>query len=392
MNQYFDMNDTVYDITEKYPQLIPYLVNLGFTPLSNEIMRKTVAKTIRLEMALKTKHIDLTTCEKQMVSVIENGLDLTENSTDTKQHAYRIAGLIPCPNRQAVMDALEQFVKENSQDISLDLHPASQGHDWLVEEIKAGKFADAYLCAGYDGLFTAGDLLPYFKNNTYTAVSHSLNSVYENVQPTVMNEDVTMIGGVPAVISVNLKQLKELRIPQSWLDLLRPEYEGKVSFPVSDVDMFDCILLGFSKKYGLEKTALLGKSLLEDLHPASVVKKQNSVSAPAISIVPYFFATLMKDNKDVKIIWPIDGAILNPLFLTVRSDKQEQLKQLTTYICGKDFGEVFSTGGKFSVTSKEVNEEDHHIIWCGYDVLFEGKASTLLAQAKEAFFSKGEKA
>ena len=72
MNEYFSMNDKVYDVTERYPQLIDLFAAKGFTNLKNEAMRKTIGKTISIELALKSKNIDAELFEREMIELIEN--------------------------------------------------------------------------------------------------------------------------------------------------------------------------------------------------------------------------------------------------------------------------------------------------------------------------------
>lgn len=55
MENYFKLTDTIYDITEKYPEMIALLAANGFEPLKNDAMRKTMGKTISLETALRSK-------------------------------------------------------------------------------------------------------------------------------------------------------------------------------------------------------------------------------------------------------------------------------------------------------------------------------------------------
>jgi hypothetical protein len=40
-----DLNKTVYELTEEYPELIDILVDLGFLGIANPIMRKTHGQT-----------------------------------------------------------------------------------------------------------------------------------------------------------------------------------------------------------------------------------------------------------------------------------------------------------------------------------------------------------
>ena len=59
MYKYFDIKDKVYDITEKYPETIDVFVANGFKQFANEDMRKSMGKAISLEMALKSKRINI---------------------------------------------------------------------------------------------------------------------------------------------------------------------------------------------------------------------------------------------------------------------------------------------------------------------------------------------
>lgn len=53
MNRYFELSEKVYDITERYPQVLDLLISKGFDNLRNETMRKTLGKAISLDQALK---------------------------------------------------------------------------------------------------------------------------------------------------------------------------------------------------------------------------------------------------------------------------------------------------------------------------------------------------
>ena len=48
MNKYFDIKDKVYDVTEKYHELIEVLANAGFENLRNDMMRKSMGKLLSI--------------------------------------------------------------------------------------------------------------------------------------------------------------------------------------------------------------------------------------------------------------------------------------------------------------------------------------------------------
>ena len=45
----------VFELTEAFPESIPILKELGFAPITNPVMRKTVARKINLAQAAKSK-------------------------------------------------------------------------------------------------------------------------------------------------------------------------------------------------------------------------------------------------------------------------------------------------------------------------------------------------
>jgi hypothetical protein len=49
---------TVGRVLDVYPQLLPVLIELGFTPLRNPVLRATVARTVRLEAAARMQGMD----------------------------------------------------------------------------------------------------------------------------------------------------------------------------------------------------------------------------------------------------------------------------------------------------------------------------------------------
>ena len=50
MNQYFKSNDTIYELTQAYPETIAILVSNGFENMQNAAMRESLGKTITLDV------------------------------------------------------------------------------------------------------------------------------------------------------------------------------------------------------------------------------------------------------------------------------------------------------------------------------------------------------
>ncbi|MGT2716046.1 DUF1858 domain-containing protein [Streptococcus respiraculi] len=68
-----DLSIPVAQVIEAHPEVLDILVELGFTPLANPLMRNTLGKTVSLKQGAKMKGIDLA----RIQSTLEwNGYDV----------------------------------------------------------------------------------------------------------------------------------------------------------------------------------------------------------------------------------------------------------------------------------------------------------------------------
>ncbi len=143
MNKYFDIKDKVYDITEKYPETIQVFVANGFEPLANETMRKLMGKTISLEMACKSKRVNLELFVEKLIEAIEQNRKSVDSSLIEKREKekadVKMAGILPCPIRVPLLEGFNAWIEENKERLNLnieyDLKSAHMGVSWLREGI-----------------------------------------------------------------------------------------------------------------------------------------------------------------------------------------------------------------------------------------------------------------
>src|SRR5690606_34221163 len=174
MNKYFDIKDKVYDITEKYPETIDIFVANGFEQLKNETMRKLMGKTISLEMACKTKKVNVELFEQKLVEAIEqNRVSVDDALAATKQEVdgdIRIDGVLPCPIRIPLLEGFNAWMEEHKDDfgftVNYELKSANLGLDWIIEKVKTGNpdnLSDLFMSAGFD-LFFDKELMGKYKD------------------------------------------------------------------------------------------------------------------------------------------------------------------------------------------------------------------------------------
>lgn len=407
-NTYFKIEDTLFDITQKYPETILIFTSHGFPQMENEESRNTFGKSINLKTALNLKKINIEEFSTLLIEVIhqkKEGEEGTSLNNSNSKNSIKIEGLLPCPVRIPLLDALESFLEDKKEElkninINYELKAASMGLDWLKNSIEnedlESKISDLFISAGFD-LFFDKNLIGKFKDKDVFADISDLDRYNKDFQNDYLNlkdpkKHYSMIGVVPAVFLVNTNELKGREIPKTWEDLLKPEFENSISLPVSDFDLFNAILLNIHKKYGEEGVEKLGKNLLQSMHPAQMVKSATQkLNVPAITIMPYFFTKTIKEGGSMQAVWPEDGSIISPLFMLTKKEKRNMLKPIVDLFSSKKVGEILSHKGLFPSTSPEVDnkvDEKNRYMWLGWDYIYNNDIGALIKECED-IFNKG---
>lgn len=408
MNPYFSLSDKVYNITEKYPELIDLLASNGFENLRNEMMRKTLGKTISIETALLSKKIDPALFEKQMIEMIERTRpSLSTGLSDAKHEGggeIKVEGVLPCPIRVPLLEKLEQWISKQPITIDYDLKAASMGVDWIKERLQSSEddsvLYDVFLSAGFD-LFFDKNLMGKFKeSDAFIDISglKSLHSDFDNESIDLKDPkgQYSVIGVVPAIFMVNKSLLGDRPFPKSWADLLKPEFENTIALPMKDLDLLNAVLLNIYKNHGEDGVRKLGRGLLTNMHPAQMVKshiKKKENAMPVISVMPYFFTQMIGDNSPFTPVWPEDGAIISPIFLLTKAKTKEKTKAFVDFMFSKEVGELMSANGKFPSTHPDVDNQltkDQTFMWLGWDYINTHDIGSLLIETEKMFYDAKE--
>lgn len=393
-NKYFDIKESLYDITERYNEATELLISLGFNNLKDENMRKAFGKSISLQDALKLKKINVDLFMEQLTEKIESK-EITDKS---KNETITIKGVLPCPVKVPLAEAFENFISQNKFDFNLDyeLKAASMGIDWIKKDMdnkSIDEIPDLFISAGFE-LFFDKNLLGKFKSeNLFEDITgiedynEDLNNDYMSLQDP--NKQYSMVAVVPAVFLVNKDELNGRKVPESWEDILSEEFENSVSLPVSDFDLFNSILLSIYNQYGEDGVKKLGRSFQKSLHPSEMVKSHiKKFNKPAVSIMPYFFTWMAKEGSPMVFVWPKDGAIISPIFMLSKIDKKDKLKPIVDFFASKATGEILAHKGKFPSVNPNVDNmipKENKYMWLGWDFIKNLDVSSLIKDCEEIF-------
>jgi len=404
--KYFDENSTLWEIVEKYPQTIPVFTSNGFPQMAEPVKRQKFAKTINLKMALMLKQLDFAMFSNLLQEAIESQTEqvdatLASGKNSDSAEALNVVGLLPCPVRLPLLEQFNHFIKEYSQQsgiqINHELKAASMGLDWVEKNLRgvqaAADLPDLFISAGFD-MFFDEEMIGKFKRENVFADSTQLtkfNSDFSTISLQDPQKHYSLLGVVPAVFLINKKELGERPLPRSWADILDPSFEKRVSLPVGDFDLFNGILLNIHKQYGDAGVTKLGRSLLESMHPSQMVKSDRQKNnKPIVTIMPYFFTKMVKDDGPMLAVWPEDGAIISPIFMLSKQNKLAKLQPVIDFFASREVGEILSHSGLFPSVHPAVDNHipaENQYMWLGWDYIYSHDISGLIRHCEQLFNS-----
>ncbi|MEG1365081.1 MAG: ABC transporter substrate-binding protein [Cetobacterium sp.] len=370
-----DMN--IREILEKFPESIDVFTNNGFKGLDDERVLEVLEK-ITLREALKLKKSDL----NSFMALIEESI--TTEPRKNKEDAVSLMGLLPCPVRIPLLEGFKKFL-DNNPDINVNnkLKAASSGLAWL----DLNNLADMFISAGFDLFFEKERMGKFKAEGLFKDITgiEKYNSDFENETISLKDPygDYSMLGVVPAIFLVNKDIIGDRPMPTSWKDILDPKFKKSVSLPIADFDLFNAILVNIYKNFGEEGVRALGNNLLESMHPAQMVGS----NGPAITIMPYFFSKMIKEDGPMSVVWPEEGAIISPIFMLTKKSKEKELKKIAEFMSGEAVGNIISQQGLFPSVNPNVKNptSGKPMMWVGWDYIYNNDIGKLIKHCEEIF-------
>lgn len=383
-----DSNATLYDLLTEHPELIPVFTANGFEQVTEPEKLATIGRRLTLEQAVKLKN-------KSLSSFLEL---LHEVYTPSKQHfteTLTFSAALPCPVKTPLEEGvatIAALLAEQGIDLQSDLRAASQGVDWIADSMtELDGMRDLYLSAGFDAFMEESRFRKRAQTTAYVAAleTTTVNDSFNQMGIMDPNQVYGVIAVVPAVFMVNRNLLGDLPVPTTWDELLSEPYAGKVALPVGDFDLFNSILITLHKIYGLDGIHRLKRAMHESLHPAQMVKSgQQKNSSHAITVLPYFFTRMIMPGSRMEVVWPTDGAIISPIFMTAKESAVEKCRPLTQFLNSAEVGEILSHRGLFPSTHPGVDNRlnaDQKFIWVGWDYIYSINVEETLKRCLDVF-------
>ncbi|ALB46789.1 ABC transporter substrate-binding protein [Clostridium beijerinckii] len=191
------------------------------------------------------------------------------------------------------------------------------------------------------------------------------------------------------VMAVDLTKLNNRNIPTSWGELLNSSFKKEVAIRGKRGKYCETTLLAIYKDYGMDGIMKLKELVGFGGHPAEMVKNAGKgiENSPTISVIPYFYARLLKNNKNVKIVWPEEGAIVSPVTLLVQNDISNMLENVVNYFTSEQVQNVCKDAAlpHPMYYLEYLKENNYKLNWLGWDFISNNDINKLLPKLNKCF-------
>ncbi|ADP69786.1 hypothetical protein Rvan_0504 [Rhodomicrobium vannielii ATCC 17100] len=146
----------------------------------------------------------------------------------------------------------------------------------------------------------------------------------------------------PFVLLIDRTQIGSLPVPRRWADLMEPDYRGQVVFGgwkredqrrYSAYNKF--FLLAMAKEFGLDGVRRLVANVPGLMHSAQMPRLAGTdASMGGIYVLPWSMADMCPRRDRTQVVWPEDGALAYPLWLTVKAARANAVAPLVDYFHG----------------------------------------------------------
>lgn len=336
-----------------------------------------------------------------MISNIEKDIEALINEEDMKKNRLEFLGQVPCPIKPAFKEeydilAREYFEETGKQFFSYVPTSCGDGTDRQkgLSNILMANTIDEIPDIGVS--FTMGDycnskIIKDYVSKGYfeSAIDVDQCEMLKGVNLKDPYNAFSTLAIFASVIMVDKRKIKDLPIPKKWNDLLDPVYKDSIAIPGGHGDISVLYPMYVYKEHGEEGLEKLEHNVCNVLHGSKVAKiagTNNSEGAP-IYVVSWFFAKACANTDYIEIIWPEEGAYIEPEIMIVKKDLPEDLNKIVDFMKSEKVSKIFADN-YFISTYKGIDNklpEDAKFKWIGWDYIFENPVEKFKDKVQNKF-------
>jgi ABC-type Fe3+ transport system substrate-binding protein len=382
------LNATLNDIFTSYPETLPVFVNAGLEMVADVGLRASFGTVVTLRTLLKARDLNSDLFCRRLDEAIAEAA-----RTARKQAAPEAVGsplnlfaLLPCPLKVPLEEAFEAYLDTLPPDKRSSFTYALVDHFESIDDMP-----DIIVTPGFNSFFHRPFVDRFIKPGLFTSVStYSGDRHLARLGMIDPQGQYTMLAVNLLVMVADHARLGNRPAPETWKDLLEPVYRKSVAIRGNHDESFcETLLLSIHKDYGDNGVSRLGENVRYGWHPSRMVKAANggSADAPAVSVMPYFFARHLRNREGISIIWPRDGALVSPVTMLVKTEKRAELQPLIDFLSGAQVAEICA-GASFPALHPGVDNrlpDDAAFKWIGWEYVKKNDIKSMLVEINATF-------
>lgn len=200
-------------------------------------------------------------------------------------------------------------------------------------------------------------------------------------------------GVMADVLLADRKKLGGLAVPMTRRELLSPEYKDQIIlFGKDRTELSNATFLYIYKEFGMDGIRKLAHNVRHGAHGAQMSKMAGSANpeGAGIYLVSWFFARTCV-RPGVEIHFPSDGCMTLPMYVLVRKDRLDQVRDIVDYIIGDEFAADCARAFTPPANGNGDDSFPGTLAWLGWDYIRSHDLDEIAAQCKDVFFDEWNK-
>jgi ABC-type Fe3+ transport system substrate-binding protein len=351
---HIDLEMTVRRILEGYPYLLDVFKvhGLGKFATSDTLDQLGSFLTLKAALAALSINQELFVAELEARIRSEAGATVGEDAFDVdKRHGLTLSALLPCGMKMPFGRALDAFIETYNRTHSTRIRHLVEGnvnhetsyYDHVDAITSIDQLPDIVISSDINSFYHERFKRMFRGQGLFRSVaSHRLHPDLEAIGLGDPDGEFTMLSANLLVIVVINEGLRSRALPESWDDLLHESFANSVVMRGDDSFFCNGVLLPFHQMFGLDGVRRLGRSVVQGLHPSEMVKLIDSrkTNVPPVYVMPYFFATRIKERGWATVIVPKEGAIVSPVQMLVKRSARPEVMDVVDYLAGPELGQI----------------------------------------------------
>lgn len=365
----------VADVLEQWPQTLSAFVKMGFAPLQNAFLRKTLAGKISIKQAADFRNVDVNILLANLQTAIANPtahdeafidpacLRFDENTVPDLDGDVSVLGLVPCPIRNILVEKFDAYVQKNYAATGkkvawwlaaegTGLADIKQHITSIVKSKQYDSFPDYFLSVGTELLL----------HEDFCRILYE-QSLFQK-QPPIRNRRREFApledpGGMlslqfVALFSLNCatEAMDGVPLPRTWYDLAEPRYAGRIVIPALNLPIIPDLLAAVYFHLGDGRFIRFCRNVAFAQHPAQSSSRKARQHAPGIFITPLHFSRITAAPGQCHVI-PEDGLVAVPAYVARRNRKNADAG-IGSFLFSKDLLALYYANGTFIPNHAEI--------------------------------------